>query len=113
MEVSKVSFKKIRSLFGINEIILTLYLFLIVSIHIFVLWNGDLSFSFIGLLATVLAGSGYLCSIIVRRVKVIDTVFKETELDRKEKMIWLLFFFCCYIFHIASLVFSILSGCFF
>ena len=93
MEVSKVSFKKIRSLFGINEIILTLYLFLIVSIHIFVLWNGDLSFSFIGLLATVLAGSGYLCSIIVRRVKVIDTVFKETELDRKEKMIWLLFFF--------------------
>lgn len=93
MKVSRVSFEKITSLFKINEIILTLYLFSVISIHIYVLWNDDLSFSFIGLLLAVLVGSGYICSIILKRVKVIDLVTKETESDRRKRMIWLLIFF--------------------
>lgn len=76
-----------------SDIILGLYICFIITAHIFVSWQGNISILFFLIFMAVLVGSAYICPLVLKGGRAININIKRMKLNKKETILWLLFFF--------------------
>ena len=76
-----------------SDVILSIYICFIIVAHIFVSWQGNISIFFFLIFMAVLVGSVYICPLVLNSGELININIKRMELNRKEKVLWPLFFF--------------------